>query len=488
VVLEESGRVSTTATAQGGAGQSATQAGDAHALSWATAENGATTSTATATAVAVGGFVGFIPLVGPADADARAETGLGQAARATATASGALASAFAKAETFLLAPSSSIDLTTYADAGGVGNENLLALVSSAATGGANQFANYDSYGVATGATIFLGNNVATVFGATGATVFGSAALGGNYDAAATGAQTYDSNVEWEVDTNYLTPGGPLDLGFVDAVATGAGFGGIKVSVLENTKAVFSFAAGTLAAANAEFTDKVAKLGIWKAAADDEVFLEIRVAVTLTAANSGFGVDLVAGLGGKTPGPELAATGTSVRVTAANASGAALNGPAGGGTVLEIVDGGTAAMNAATDNVTVQLDAATHLKLNGMSHIIAIGSAAADTIVAGAAGQTLTGGAGHDTLVGWSGGGDLFRDTASGLNGDTIVNLAAGGRIDLTDLGFPGASLGYDATTGTLHVAGGATEADILVGGGLQASAFHLASDGGGGTLVQYGHG
>jgi hypothetical protein len=77
---------------------------------------------------------------------------------------------------------------------------------------------------------------------------------------------------------------------------------------------------------------------------------------------------------------------------------------------------------------------------------------------------------------------------AGLNGDTIVNLVAGGGIDLTDLGFAGASLGYDAASGTLRVAGAGAAADILVGGGLLAGAFHLASDGGGGTLVQYGHG
>jgi hypothetical protein len=92
--------------------------------------------------------------------------------------------------------------------------------------------------------------------------------------------------------------------------------------------------------------------------------------------------------------------------------------------------------AAPDNATVQLDAATHLALKGMSHTTA--------------GQMLTGGAGHGEVVGLSGG-DPLRDTVAGLNGASIASFIAGDRIGLTDLGFPGAGPVCDATSGTLHV-------------------------------------
>jgi hypothetical protein len=54
-------------------------------------------------------------------------------------------------------------------------------------------------------------------------------------------------------------------------------------------------------------------------------------------------------------------------------------------------------------------------------------------------ETLTGGAGLDTLIGSAATGDSFRDTAAGLNGDTIVNFAGSDVIDVTDLA-PGSGL------------------------------------------------
>ena len=44
------------------------------------------------------------------------------------------------------------------------------------------------------------------------------------------------------------------------------------------------------------------------------------------------------------------------------------------------------------------------------------------------------------LIGYSGGSDVFRGTALGLNGDTIGNFLSSDKIDITDMGFGAAML------------------------------------------------
>jgi hypothetical protein len=347
--------------------------------------------------------------------------------------------AHATASTILGGTAANIHTFANAQATGDGNDLSLALVSAAATGLANQFVFYDSYAVGTGVTIFLNNNVSTVFGAAGAKVFGSAALGGNYDAAATGAQTYSSALEWVYNAASVQAGTPIDLGFVDTTTVGTGFGGIKLTATLNGAPALAITAATLTEANAALTDTIGKVGVWDKQGK-EIDLKVSLEVTLTAPNSGFGVDLVAGLGAKAAGPDVAPPAVRVPVTAATASGA----PPEDGWVPESLSGASAASHAAAEGTTVQLDAATHLLLNARPDFIGIGRA------------------GNDTTV-------------------------AGGSIDHTDLGYSLASYGYDCKAGTPHVQGGPTAADIVVGGGLLASAFHLAGDGSGDTLPQYGH-
>ena len=62
---------------------------------------------------------------------------------------------------------------------------------------------------------------------------------------------------------------------------------------------------------------------------------------------------------------------------------------------------------------------------------AIGGSGADTLIGNSADNVLTGRLGNDILTGGPGA-DLFRDTAAGLNGDTITDFAREDRIIVTD--------------------------------------------------------
>ena len=176
---------------------------------------------------------------------------------------------------------------------------------------------------------------------------------------------------------------------------------------------------------------------------------------------------------------------TIKATAANA-GASISG-LGANSTLQITNGGTIALNAATDVNTVKLSAKSTLMLNGMKFITATGSTGADTIQAGATNQTLTGGAGADTLVGFSGGSDLFRDTAANLNNDTIQNFVVSDTIDLTNLAFAGSTVTAVASGANtkVTVVSGATKSVFTVSGAWSASGFHLASDGATGTFLTH---
>src|SRR5262249_49806380 len=145
-------------------------------------------------------------------------------------------------------------------------------------------------------------------------------------------------------------------------------------------------------------------------------------------------------------------GGNVTVIAGAATAGALVLGGTGHSVLDIVGGGVAVLNAGTTKVTVQLDQASDITLSSKA-LAAIGSSGDDIIRAHAGNPTLTGGGGHDDLIGNATGGDIFRDSAAGLSGDTIENFGAKNqRIDLTDLSFGGTtSLHYQGNNngGTL---------------------------------------
>jgi hypothetical protein len=203
-------------------------------------------------------------------------------------------------------------------------------------------------------------------------------------------------------------------------------------------------------------------------------------------NLGQGSDLVV-LGSKTESVNGGGGTALVQATAAFAGAQVIGGS--GQTTLELTTGGTAALNANTTQVTVQLDQATNLALSGMGFISAIGEVSGNTITAKAAGQTLGGMAGGDTLTGFSGFGDTFSGTAAGLLGDMIKGFGGNDLIDLTNVAFgvSGPSLSYtgNATKGTLGVSDGTHAASLTMFGNFSQSHFHVATDGHSGTLVSY---
>ncbi|URD60728.1 FG-GAP-like repeat-containing protein [Sphingomonas sp. KRR8] len=95
-----------------------------------------------------------------------------------------------------------------------------------------------------------------------------------------------------------------------------------------------------------------------------------------------------------------------------------------------------------------------------SAVVVFGDAGYDSLVGGAFDDRLTGGIGDDVLTGGLGhdvlsgeaGFDTFRDTAAGLDGDTIVDFAVGDRILITDA--TPANFSFTLTGQTLTFSGG----------------------------------
>lgn len=162
----------------------------------------------------------------------------------------------------------------------------------------------------------------------------------------------------------------------------------------------------------------------------------------------------------------------------------------GADLIEVVGGGSVALNRGDHGVsTVMLDQATSIAVGpGVGQII--GSTAADSITAGGANETLIGNGGLDTLVGYAGGGDTFKDTAAHLNGDVVKNFAAAGdRIDVTDLAPSAIAPSFvednSNSFGVLSLTDGTHTAKITLFGQFSAAGFHVASDGGSGEIVTY---
>ena len=155
-------------------------------------------------------------------------------------------------------------------------------------------------------------------------------------------------------------------------------------------------------------------------------------------------------------------------------------------VLHILGGGTATMNADTTVTTVTLGNATVLHLNAMQFLHAIGSDLSDTIIAGTANQTLSGGWGTDVLVGFGGYGDTFQDSSAQLNTDTIKNFGGSDTIDLTDMAFGSLlPLQYAPNSGggVLTITDGMHTSHIRLTGSFTADNFSPADDTHGGTMI-----
>ena len=123
-----------------------------------------------------------------------------------------------------------------------------------------------------------------------------------------------------------------------------------------------------------------------------------------------------------------------------------------------------------------------LRLTGIGAIAGTGNGLANTIhgndaansLSGLAGDDqLTGNGGADTLTGGTGH-DTFLDVASGLNGDTIADFAAGDRIVISDADLAGFTFSLSGNTltysgGSLTLTGftGQLQASAAAGGGVQ---------------------
>ena len=165
-------------------------------------------------------------------------------------------------------------------------------------------------------------------------------------------------------------------------------------------------------------------------------------------------------------------------------GATINGGAGA-SELELTTGGTAVMGANITSIQkVGLKHAATFTANGLAGLTVVGSANADTLIAGGVQQTLTGDGAADTLVGWSGGGDTFLDKSANLGHDTIENFASPNDvIDLTDMSAKSVTVAF--ASGVLTVTSGKTTAAIKLTGTFVATGFHAAADAGRGTDITY---
>ncbi len=87
-------------------------------------------------------------------------------------------------------------------------------------------------------------------------------------------------------------------------------------------------------------------------------------------------------------------------------------------------------------------------------------------------------------------GDEFQGQSANIAGAHISNWSAADSIDITDMSPATATLMAVQTTGldTLTISDGAHTASVGLTGTYAATAFHLASDGHGGTMLTYGHG
>jgi hypothetical protein len=301
------------------------------------------------------------------------------------------------------------------------------------------------HGNADSATIQLGNGNDTVF------------VGSNTETISSGTGNSVFNVTSATSAAKITAGGGANTLAVSGggtVTMGAAITGVNIAAIND-----SGVTGTSFIANSD-----TKLVIDGGAGADTI--------TLGAATQ----NVVAG------------SGTTLIKGVIGDAGALITSNSLGTSTLDLTTGGTGTLNAADTELTVTLSTATNLTLSKMGFITVDGSAGNDTLTALAANQTLTPGLGTDTLIGYSGFGDLFKDTAAGLNGDTIFDFGGNDLVDLTNVNSSMVtSLGWtqSGTGGTLRISDGTNTASILFSGTYTAASFTFGADGSLGTYIHF---
>jgi hypothetical protein len=140
--------------------------------------------------------------------------------------------------------------------------------------------------------------------------FATAELGGGHSTAATGSQTTSSTINETVDLTQLANKEDLAVGFYGGESLGAGVTQVTFNLYVNGSDVDSQTFSTAAAAKAYFTNNAINLG--SLAGESSLSVEAQLAVTSTAAGSGFYGEVIIGdpppsSAGAAPSQPLAAT-------------------------------------------------------------------------------------------------------------------------------------------------------------------------------------
>ena len=120
---------------------------------------------------------------------------------------------------------------------------------------------------------------------------------------------------------------------------------------------------------------------------------------------------------------------------------------------------------------------------GDALVTAVGHVSGATLSGGEL-EIMNGGTAGATTITFAGGGELKLDNAPAFGGK-ISGFGVPGEIDLVNVNFGAATLGYSGNTlsGTLTVGDGVHIATLAMLGNYAAGNFHLANDGAGGTMV-----
>jgi hypothetical protein len=102
-------------------------------------------------------------------------------------------------------------------------------------------------------------------------------------------------------------------------------------------------------------------------------------------------------------------------------------------------------------------------------------------------ELMSGATTGSSTIGFAGaGGYLKLDDSAHFSSATVISgFGVPGNIDLVDVAFSAATVGYSGTTlsGALTVGDGTHVATLAMLGNYVAGSFHMADDGNGGTLI-----
>jgi autotransporter passenger strand-loop-strand repeat protein len=189
-------------------------------------------------------------------------------------------------------------------------------------------------------------------------------------------------------------------------------------------------------------------------------------------------------GGLASGATASSGGEQVVLSAGTASGTTiLNGGyqvvSSGGSAV-----GTTVSNGGREYVEAGAVASFTTVLSGGSEFVSSGGTVSGAALSGGTLEIMSGGLVASSTIGFAGGGTLELDNSQAFpSSATISGFGVPDRIDLRDIAFATATLGYSGNTqsGTLTVTDGAHTAHLALLGMYSAASFHLSPESGGGT-------